>query len=77
MLTYPWSSFPWLLQALLRVLLEHTSDDTEQRRLQELCSKQGTEDYAKFIREASLSVLDILNLFESCNPPVQRLIGKP
>lgn len=63
-------------QALLRVLLEYTSDDTEKRRLQELCSKQGNDDYARYIREPSLSVIDILNHFSSCHPPVERLIGK-
>ncbi|XP_045209128.2 methionine synthase reductase-like [Mercenaria mercenaria] len=61
-------------KALLRVLVEYTSDDAEKRRLQELCSKQGNEDYARFIREPSLSILDILNNFSSCLPPVDRLI---
>lgn len=64
------------LQALLRVFVEHTSDDSEKRRLQELCSKQGSGDYTLYIREPSLSILDILHHFPSCHPPVERLIGK-
>lgn len=61
-------------KALLRVLVEHTCDSGDQRRLQELCSRQGSDDYATFIREPSLSLLDILNHFRSCSPPIERLI---
>ncbi|PFX32393.1 Methionine synthase reductase [Stylophora pistillata] len=61
-------------KALLRVLAEHTTDPQEKRRLQELCSKQGTSDYTKFVREPSLSLLDLLNIFPSCRPPFERLL---
>lgn len=61
-------------KALLRVMLEYTSDPLEKRRVQELCSKQGAEDYTKFVREPSLSMLDVLNWFPSCRIPVERLI---
>ena len=56
--------------------MEYTTDSGEQRRLQELCSRQGSDDYARFIREPSLSLLDILNHFKTCQPAVERLIGK-
>jgi len=61
-------------KALIRVLAEHTSDPQEKRRLQELCSKQGASDYTKFVREPGLSLLDLLNVFPSCQPPFERLL---
>lgn len=61
-------------KALLRVLVEYTTDPGEKRRLQELCSRQGSSDYAQFIREPSLSLIDILSHFRSCSPPVDRII---
>lgn len=61
-------------KALIRVLSEHTSDLQQKRRLQELCSKQGTSEYTKFVREPSLSLLDLLNAFPSCQPPFVRLL---
>ncbi|KAH3826153.1 hypothetical protein DPMN_128049 [Dreissena polymorpha] len=61
-------------KALLRALMEYTSDASHQRRLQELCSKQGAVDYTCFIREPSVGVLDLLDCFTSCMPPVTCLI---
>ncbi|XP_067687349.1 methionine synthase reductase-like [Haliotis asinina] len=61
-------------KALLRIFVEWTSDESEKRRLQELCSKQGAGDYSRFIRESRLSLLDVLTAFPSCQPPVERLI---
>ncbi|XP_051910398.1 methionine synthase reductase isoform X2 [Hippocampus zosterae] len=57
-------------KALLRALAEHTADSVQKRRLQELCSKQGTADYNQFVRESSLSVLELLAAFPSCLPPL-------
>ena len=62
-------------QALLRLLVDHTRDASEKRRLQELCSKEGAEDYAAFVRAENVSLLDVLYTFTSCQPPVERLIG--
>ncbi|XP_046573370.1 methionine synthase reductase-like [Haliotis rubra] len=61
-------------KALLRIFVECTSDESEHRRLQELCSKQGAGDYSRFIRESRLSLLDVLTAFPSCQPPVERVI---
>ncbi|XP_041458976.1 methionine synthase reductase-like isoform X2 [Lytechinus variegatus] len=61
-------------KAFLRTLLEHTSNPKEKRRLQELCSKQGQGDYATFLRAPSLSLMDILIAFPSCNPPIERIL---
>ncbi|XP_066300342.1 methionine synthase reductase-like [Branchiostoma lanceolatum] len=61
-------------KAFLRMLVEHTSDAVQKRRLQELCSKQGTADYASFIREPNLRLLDVLTAFPSCCPPFEQLL---
>lgn len=61
-------------KAFLRTLVEYTSDIDEERRLQELCSKQGQADYAAYLRGPGLSLLDILTAFPSCNPPIERIL---
>ncbi|XP_061121393.1 methionine synthase reductase isoform X2 [Syngnathus typhle] len=73
--------FTWCLEirsvpkkAFLRALAEHTADGVQKRRLQELCSKQGTADYNQFVRETSLCVLDLLDTFPSCLPPLSLFI---
>ena len=55
--------------------MDYTSDVSEKRRLQELCSKEGAEDYTAFVRTENVSLLDVLYTFLSCQPPVERLIG--
>ena len=67
--------FSLLSKAFLRALVEHTVSQGEKRRLQELCSKQGASDYAKYIRGAGLGLLDILVAFPSCRPPVTTILG--
>jgi methionine synthase reductase len=59
----------------LRLFVDCTSDEDEKRRLEELCSKEGSEIYIKYILEEHLSILDILNHFPSCQPNVAMLIG--
>ncbi|XP_076146948.1 methionine synthase reductase isoform X2 [Alosa pseudoharengus] len=61
-------------KAFLRALVECTSAAPEKRRLQELCSKQGTADYNRFIRDTSFCLLDLLLAFPSCHPPLSLLI---
>ncbi|XP_040921488.1 methionine synthase reductase isoform X1 [Toxotes jaculatrix] len=61
-------------KAFLRALVEHTGDSVQRRRLQELCSKQGTADYNLFVRDLSLSLLELLAAFPSCSPPLSLLI---
>ncbi|XP_077365668.1 methionine synthase reductase [Festucalex cinctus] len=56
-------------KAFLRALAEHTADSGQRRRLQELCSKQGSADYNRFVRESSVSILELLDAFPSCSPP--------
>ncbi|GAA6217421.1 methionine synthase reductase isoform X1 [Lates japonicus] len=61
-------------KAFLRALVEHTGDSVQRRRLQELCSKQGGADYNQYVRDPSLSVLELLTAFPSCQPPLSLLI---
>uniref|UniRef100_A0A671XEP8 Methionine synthase reductase n=1 Tax=Sparus aurata TaxID=8175 RepID=A0A671XEP8_SPAAU len=61
-------------KAFLRALVEHTGDSVQRRRLQELCSKQGTANYNLYVRDRSLSVLELLTSFPSCSPPLSLLI---
>ena len=68
--------FPSLSQAFLRALVECTADSGQKRRLQELCSKQGSADYNLYVRDSSLGLLDLLAVFPSCSPPLSLLIGQ-
>ena len=61
-------------KAVIRLLVEETTNPQEKRRLQELCSKQGMGDYTSYIRNPEISVLDLLYAFPSCQPTVDRLI---
>ncbi|NXG70999.1 MTRR reductase, partial [Baryphthengus martii] len=61
-------------KAFLRALVECTSDVGEKRRLQELCSRQGTSDYARFVRDSNVCLLDLLHAFPSCKPSFNLLI---
>ncbi|VDK75330.1 unnamed protein product [Litomosoides sigmodontis] len=73
--------FTWCLdirrspgRPLLRVLAECTENPREKRRILELCSAQGVEEFGKFVRQAGLSLVDFLLNFPSCRPAVERLI---
>ncbi|XP_062899929.1 methionine synthase reductase isoform X1 [Mobula hypostoma] len=61
-------------KAFLRALVEYTSDPSEKRRLQELCSKQGAADYNQYIRDFNVCLLDILRSVPSCHPPFSLLV---
>ncbi|XP_033096481.1 methionine synthase reductase-like [Anneissia japonica] len=63
-----------LKKGFIHMLAEYTTESSEKARLQELCSKQGASQYTSFIREPSLSLLDILLAFPSCCPPIARVI---
>ncbi|XP_076064807.1 methionine synthase reductase-like [Oratosquilla oratoria] len=58
----------------IRVLVEYTSDEQQKRRLKELVSKEGMQEYGKCIRDAMVSFLDLLLLFPSCKPPVTAVL---
>ncbi|XP_059167664.1 methionine synthase reductase-like isoform X2 [Physella acuta] len=61
-------------KALIRTLIESTSNPIEVRRMQELCSKEGSSQYTEYVRGYQISLLDILYAFPSCYPPVERLL---
>ncbi|XP_077789689.1 methionine synthase reductase isoform X1 [Podarcis muralis] len=63
-----------LKKAFLRSLVEYTTDAGEKRRLQELCSKQGSSDYNAFIRDVGVCLLDLLHAFPACKPPLSLLL---
>ncbi|KAJ9601835.1 hypothetical protein L9F63_000017, partial [Diploptera punctata] len=58
----------------LRILSVYTGDPLEKRRLEELCSKEGSDNYSKTIVEARTTLLDLLITFPSCCPPVERIL---
>ncbi|UJR31040.1 hypothetical protein I4U23_018550 [Adineta vaga] len=59
---------------LLRLFVDCTTDEDEKRRLEELCSKEGSEVYIKYVLEEHLSILDILNHFPTCQPDIAMFI---
>ena len=61
---------------LLRIFAEYAKDDAEKRRLLELCSAQGVHEFTTFVRQAAISIVDLMIAFPSSNPPIDRLIGK-
>uniref|UniRef100_A0A183V311 FAD-binding FR-type domain-containing protein n=1 Tax=Toxocara canis TaxID=6265 RepID=A0A183V311_TOXCA len=61
-------------QPVLRMLADNASDENEKRRLLELCSAQGNEEFTQFVRQAGLSFADLLFAFPSCRPPVDRCL---
>lgn len=61
-------------KALLRALIEFTTGEAEKRRLQELCSKEGSQEYTKCLRQEHITLLDFLSAFPSCLPPPETLL---
>ncbi|XDV47338.1 hypothetical protein PO909_017004 [Leuciscus waleckii] len=60
-------------KAFVRALADFTRSSSEKRRLLELCSKEGSADYNSFIRDSNVCVLDLLQAFPSCLPPLSLL----
>ncbi|KAI8815734.1 uncharacterized protein EV422DRAFT_502141 [Fimicolochytrium jonesii] len=60
-------------KALLRMLAEHTSDQTEKRTLYFLAAKEGAAEYRN-LRTQQPTLLDILHTFPTCSPPLAHLI---
>jgi methionine synthase reductase len=63
-----------LKKNFLRMLSFYCSDKLDQVRLLELCSKEGSEHYLEIVKGNALTLLDILNTFDSCHPPLAHLI---
>ncbi|VDP14973.1 unnamed protein product [Soboliphyme baturini] len=62
-------------QSMLRMMANACDAEHEKRRLLELSSAEGRNEYIRFVQGPSLSLLDVLHAFPSCNPPVESLIG--
>ncbi|KAJ1657485.1 hypothetical protein IWQ61_003129 [Dispira simplex] len=60
-------------KGLLRMLADYAQTDIDKTRLLFLCSKQGSAEFAK-LRAQIPTLLDILNTFPSCQPPLARLL---
>ena len=63
-----------LKKSMLRMLASYCTDKEDETKLLELCSKEGSEHYLSIVKENSLTLLDILNTFESCHPSIEHLI---
>ena len=61
---------------LLRIFAEHANNEKEKRRLLELCSAQGVQEFTDFVRQAAISVVDLMIAFPSSTPPIDRLMGE-
>ncbi|KAE9548452.1 hypothetical protein FO519_008335 [Halicephalobus sp. NKZ332] len=59
---------------LLRIFAEHAKDEKEKRRLLELCSAQGVQEFTDFVRQAAISLVDLMIAFPSSVPPIDRII---
>ncbi|XP_054724199.1 methionine synthase reductase-like isoform X2 [Uloborus diversus] len=59
---------------LLRILAEYTEDVQEKLCLLYMSCASGSQFYSDFVRKPSLCILDILSMFKTCYPPVDRLI---
>ncbi|KAI8373390.1 hypothetical protein EDC96DRAFT_605898 [Choanephora cucurbitarum] len=60
-------------KALFRMLADYTSDPKEKLTLMYICSKQGAAAF-NAVRDQSPNLLDILDSFPSCQPPIERLL---
>lgn len=36
----------------------------------------GSKEYGELVREPLIGLVEILKIFESCQPPVERILGK-
>lgn len=58
----------------LQTLAEYTKDETESKKLTEMCTPAGSNEYNRFINEEGKTLLGILKAFPSCKPPINRLL---
>jgi methionine synthase reductase len=63
-----------LKKNLLRMLAHYCKEDKDKLRLLQLSSKEGSDQYLELVKENHISLLDLLNVFKSCEPSVDHLI---
>lgn len=61
-------------KSALRHLAEFCGDQSHKRRLLELSSREAENHYNLFVRKDMLGLLDILQVFHSCRPPLEVLL---
>lgn len=61
-------------KVMLAYLSTCCSDNTEKRRLEELCSRTHASEYSEVVLKRHVDLLDILFTFPSCRPTLGRLI---
>mmetsp|Transcript_14456 Transcript_14456/g.27984 ORF Transcript_14456/g.27984 Transcript_14456/m.27984 type:complete len:1319 (-) Transcript_14456:159-4115(-) len=61
-------------KALFRMLSEYCSDPLEKARLCYLSSLKGRGVFTKLVEAQQLTLLEILDLFPSCHPPLENLL---
>ncbi|CAJ0962742.1 unnamed protein product, partial [Mesorhabditis belari] len=59
---------------VLRIFAEATEDEAEKRRLLELCSAQGMAEFTAHVRQAAVSIVDVLLAFPGVRPSPERLM---
>ena len=63
-----------LKKSFLRMLAEYSANTEEKMHILHLASKEGSDTYTSLIKENFLSLLDLLNMFKSCQPPLAHLL---
>lgn len=61
-------------KSFIRMMVEHTTNSCEKSQLKILCSKEGSDLYIKQVLESQKTILDLILMFKSCKPPVERLL---
>ncbi|KAI3429341.1 hypothetical protein D9Q98_005436 [Chlorella vulgaris] len=61
-------------KSLLRLLAEHCSEAAERAALLHLCSRDGRADYTAQMLEGQPSLLQLLQQYASCRPPLDALL---
>lgn len=63
-----------LKKTFLRMLAAYCALDSDRLRLMQLASREGSDQYTQLVKETHLSLLDLLNTFSSCRPPLAHLV---
>ena len=67
--------WPVISKAFLSACVNCTSDETQKRRLMELASREGRDEYRKFCLEGRLRICDFLTAFDSCKIPFEIIVA--
>uniref|UniRef100_A0AC34Q6H4 NADPH--cytochrome P450 reductase n=1 Tax=Panagrolaimus sp. JU765 TaxID=591449 RepID=A0AC34Q6H4_9BILA len=61
---------------VLKALVEYTTDEEQKRRLTLLstATEEGLKEYSQFVGKERRSIVDILDHFNTCKPPIDHLL---